>query len=281
MENKLALDFTLYAGADSAAAEMLLQDGPRRVDPRLRIAGIKLYADGALGSRGAHLCAPYHDAPHSRGLALWTDEALNTLLRRAADAGLQIAAHAIGDAACRQLLDAFSRLGAAPRALRWRLEHAQIVAPEDRARIAALGLTASIQPGHAVADAPWAGARLGAARLHSAYAWRSLAAAGIPLAGGSDAPIDDERPLWQFHAAVRRRGFDGHPPEGFLNDEALSPAAALALISTGVAQAGGEVAAAQDFTLLDRDILENPEAAAAAKVLGVYRGGEKIIAPVA
>ncbi len=282
---KLPARVTAYAGSETALAAELLRTGPRRHGESLHFAGIKIYADGALGSRGARLLRPYHDDPGNRGLSLWDDETLSALLRRCADAGLQVAAHAIGDGACRQLLDRFERLGGAPRALRWRLEHAQIVDPGDVARLAALGPAASIQPGHAVGDAPWAAARLGAERMRGAYAYRTLEAAGIPLVIGSDAPIDDERPLWQFHCAVRRRGFDGAPPGGFRNQESLSPASVLHAQSaalaglTGDGSGGLAVGAPADFTVLSTDVVAAPEAAANCRVLGVWRDGERLGAP--
>ena len=270
---------TAYAGAESALARELLRTGPQRHGDSLRFAGIKLYADGALGSRGARLLCPYHDDPASCGLSLWTDADLAKLLRGCADAGLQVAAHAIGDGACRQLLDHFEAFGGAPKQLRWRIEHAQIVDPADVERIARLGLTASIQPGHAVGDAPWAEARLGRERLAGAYAYRALRDAGVPLALGSDAPIDDERPLWQFHCAVKRCGFDGKPPGGFLPEQALS--AGEALIALGETPAaltgdpGGLLAPGQpaDFVALSADIAADPAAAARCEVLGIWREG--------
>jgi predicted amidohydrolase YtcJ len=249
-------------------------------------AGIKIYADGALGSRGAALLAPYDDAPGERGLRLWDDKALRELFAASAAAGIQIAAHAIGDAACRQLLDHFQALGDAPRRLHWRIEHAQTVAPEDLPRFATQGIIASVQPGHAVGDCAWAPARLGAARLRTAYAYRSLLESGAILAGGSDAPIDDEAPLHGFHAACLRKTLHGEPPGGFLPEEKLTPLQALRIYTSGVAAAAGDpedgglrIGGPADFTVVDRDVMADPAAAATAKILGVYRAGIRVEHP--
>jgi predicted amidohydrolase YtcJ len=284
----LALDLRVYAGAETKLAAELLRSGPRRIGPRLLFAGIKLYADGALGSRGAALLAPYDDAPGERGLRLWDDKALRELLAASAAAGLQIAAHAIGDDACRQLLDQFRALGDAPRRLRWRIEHAQTVSPEDLPRFAAQGIIASVQPGHAVGDCAWAGARLGAARLRTAYAYRSLLESGATLAGGSDAPIDDEAPLHGLHAACLRQTLGGEPPGGFLPEEKLTPLQALRIYTQGIAAAEGDpdggalrAGGPADFTVVDRDVIADPSAAATANILGVYRAGVKVEVPPA
>src|SRR5262249_30920999 len=144
-------------------------DGTRR----LLVRGIKLYADGALGSRGAALFEPYPQEPHSRGLLQTTESDLRFAATLAARSGFQLALHAIGHRANRTVLDAYEAAGVRGRDLRFRVEHAQILTPEDIPRFAALGVAASMQPTHATSDMAWAGDVLGAERLRGAYAWRA------------------------------------------------------------------------------------------------------------
>lgn len=187
--------------------------GPIR-DPWLSVCGVKLFADGALGSRTAWLSAPYADAPETRGVPGVTGADLTRRAKTYADAGFQVAVHAIGDAAAR---DAVAALAAAPP-VRHRVEHAQVVDPETVSALGRAGLVAGVQPSHAVADAPWIADRLGAARLGWIFPWRRLAAAGARLVLGSDCPIEPADPLAALRAAVA-------PPPGI---EPLSFDAALA-----------------------------------------------------
>jgi hypothetical protein len=187
------------------------------------LRGVKLFADGALGSRGAALLAPYDDDPGNTGLMLTSPDELARAAKIAAKSGFQLAVHAIGDRGNRAVLDAFAAAGAGPgRDLRFRVEHAQVVAPEDIGRFAALGAVASMQPTHATSDMPWAEARLGPKRIHGAYAWRSILATGAHLAFGSDFPIEETAPLLGIYAAVTRQDADGKPPGGFLPDQRLT-----------------------------------------------------------
>jgi predicted amidohydrolase YtcJ len=201
----------------------------------LTIRAVKLYADGALGSRGAALLEDYADEPGNRGLLLTSPGELRARVARVARAGLQPAIHAIGDRACREVLGA---LEAVPgiRALRPRLEHLQILQPEDLPRLAGVGAVASMQPLHATSDGPWVPARLGegTARLRGAYAWRSVAEAGAPLAFGSDFPIESADPRAGLHAAETRRTASG---AAFLPEQALSRGAALRAFTQGPAWA--------------------------------------------
>lgn len=201
----------------------------------LSVRAVKLYADGALGSRGAALLEDYADEPGNRGLLLTPPEELRARVARVAGAGLQPAVHAIGDRACREVLCA---LEAVPgiRALRPRVEHLQVLQPEDLPRLAGVGAVASMQPLHATGDGPWAVARLGAgtARLRGAYAWRSVAAAGAPLAFGSDFPIASPDPRAGLQAAETRRTASG---VAFLPEEAVSREVALRAFTQGPAWA--------------------------------------------
>jgi predicted amidohydrolase YtcJ len=187
------------------------------------LRGVKLFADGALGSRGAALLAPYDDDPENRGLVITPPEELARAAKIAAESGFQVAVHAIGDRANRQVLDAFAAAGAGPgRDLRFRVEHAQVLTPEDIPRFAALGVVASMQPTHATSDMPWAEARLGPQRIRGAYAWRSVLRTGAHLAFGSDFPVEEASPFLGLYAAVTRQDAEGRPPGGFLPDERLT-----------------------------------------------------------
>ena len=225
---KLPIRVDAYMTPD--ASERVLRSGPYQ-DPtgRVRVRGVKLYADGALGSRGAALLAPYNDAEGS-GLLLMENDAIRLYLARAKTAKAQVAFHAIGDRGNRIVLDAFADVFGKPggRALRWRIEHAQVIAPADIPRFAAQGVIASMQPSHAIGDLYFAPARLGPARLKGAYAWKSLLASGAIITGGSDAPVERGEPLEEFYAAIHRHdrkgnaGADWHPEEAVSRREALT-----------------------------------------------------------
>ena len=233
----------------------------------LALYGVKLYADGALGSRGAYLKADYADAP-GRGLRFHDDAAMRTPIADAAGKGFDIAVHAIGDAANAQVLDAFAGLTPAVRApLRLRIEHAQIVDPADLPRFAELGVIASMQPTHATSDKGMAEARLGGGRLAGGYAWATLLRSGARFAGGSDFPVESPNPFFGWHAAVTRQDHAGAPPGGWRVAEALTPLQAFAAFTTGGAYADraeqtGRLASGMwaDFILVDRDPFTAPPA---------------------
>ncbi|WP_419815095.1 amidohydrolase [Glacieibacterium sp.] len=231
-------------------------------DERLSLHGVKLYDDGALGSRGAFLKADYSDAPGNRGLSFNTNAALRTAVDKAAGQGFQIAVHAIGDAANAQVLDAYATVPAATRArLRLRIEHAQIVDVADLPRFASLGIIASMQPTHATSDKGMAEARLGEARLGGAYAWETLIRSGARFAGGSDFPVEPPNPFYGLHAAVTRQDRSGQPLGGWRVGEALTLTQALAAFTTGAAYAShsethtGTLTPGKwaDFIIVDRD----------------------------
>jgi predicted amidohydrolase YtcJ len=206
-----------------------LARGPE-ADPaaRITVRGIKMYADGALGSRGAALIEPYSDDPGNLGLLVSTGARLEAVARQAADHGFQVAIHAIGDRGGLVALDAMERALGGPRPqLRFRLEHAQVLRLADIERMARLGIVASMQPTHATSDMPWARDRLGEARLAGAYAWRKVLAAGGRLALGSDFPVESADPRLGLYAAVTRQDLAGNPPGGWLPGERLSREEAL------------------------------------------------------
>ena len=244
-------------------------------DGRLTVRSIKLFADGALGSRGAYLLAPYSDEPGTRGLVRLDPSPLRELLRQALDRGFQVSTHAIGDGANRLVLDAYERAFAAVpgggRDRRFRIEHAQVVAPQDVPRFKALGVIPSVQPTHCTSDMYWATDRLGPERARGAYLWRTFLDQGVVLAGGSDAPVESIAPLPGLYAAVTRQDAKGWPPGGWHPEERVTIAQALEMFTTGAAWAAfeekerGRIAPGMraDLTVLARD----PTAIAPADLL--------------
>jgi predicted amidohydrolase YtcJ len=272
--------------------ERLSERGPTvdAVGGRLTVRAVKLFADGALGSHGARLLEPYHDRPSSRGLAQISNEDLEAVARLCRERGYQLCVHAIGDAANRSVLDVFEKVLALPEgpegdSRRFRVEHAQVVDPRDRARFSKLGVIASMQPVHATTDMRWAERRLGSARLACAYAWKSLAKEGVRLALGSDFPVEPESPLLGLYAAVTRQSTTGDPRGGFMPQERLTPEEALAAYTEGPAFASFaehrrgrlEPGMDADLTILSEDPLEllhkNPARVLAIEVVDTYVGG--------
>ena len=208
--------FRVFAALSGKKAWGRYREGaPETVgDGRLVVGAVKLWLDGALGSRGAALHAPYCDDPANTGLVLVPPEDVEQLAREASARGFHVWVHAIGDRANTIVLDVFERVRAAggppPRL---RVEHAQILAPADIPRFARLGVVPSMQPTHCTSDMRWAGERLGPERLAGAYAWRSLLDTGAYLAGGSDFPVEDANPFHGLHAAVTRRPREGDDPD--------------------------------------------------------------------
>jgi len=260
----------------SADADRLLSEGPdpQHCGGKLAVRGIKLYIDGALGSRGAALLEPYSDSSGSRGLLLNQPQDLFPLLTAALRRGIQVETHSIGDRGNRIMLDLYARAFAAvpvsERAVaepRWRIEHAQIVNPSDIARFAQLGVIASMQPSHAISDLFFAPARLGPERLAGAYAWHSLLESGAVVAGGSDAPVEKGDPLVEFYAAVARRSLQGFADANWHPEQRVSRAQALKMFSVAPAYAAFqerdrgsiEVGKLADFTVLSADIMTVPE----------------------
>ena len=234
---------------------------------RLTLQGVKLYADGALGSRGAWLKEPYADDPANRGLRFHADAKLQNWISRAAFAGFQVAVHAIGDAANKQVLDAFAlNEPTYGKTLRHRIEHAQVVSPEDLAQFEKLGIIASVQPTHATSDKAMAADRVGEARLHGAYAWKSLLASGASLALGSDFPVESPNPFFGLHAAITRQDHSDQPEGGWRAQEALTRVQAFAGFTVGAAYAmrmedkAGTLEPGKwaDFILIDQDIFTVP-----------------------
>ncbi len=284
---RLSLRIMSYAaGAD----QMELIAGARPTlwlyDDKLRMNGVKLYLDGALGSRGAWLKRPYADDPGNTGLPLMTPAQLRNTLVRAAQGEFQPAVHAIGDAANGDAIAAISEIAESfPGDRRWRIEHVQIVDPVDLPGLARHGIIASMQPVHQTSDRLMAEARLGPDRLGGAYAWNTILGLGGKLAFGSDAPVESPDPFAGMAAAISRTDASGQPFGGWRPHERVTREQALAGFTSGAAYAGfadgrfgrllpGERA---DFVLIDRDpLLASPEDLRATKVFETWIGGRKV-----
>jgi predicted amidohydrolase YtcJ len=253
-------------------------------DNFLRIGGVKVFADGALGPRTAAMLEPYIGEPENRGILTLEPEKLREVVRRAAEGGLALAVHAIGDRANRLVLDALEALPPENRArLRHRIEHVQLLHPDDVGRLAALGVVASMQPIHAVQDALMADRYWGPARCATAYAWRRLLDAGTVLAFGSDCPVESPNPFLGIHAAVTRSRPDGYGgPEGWIPTQRITVEEAVRAYTWGAAYAAGledrlgtlTPGKLADLVVLDRDIFSaDPSLIPQTQVLGTMVGG--------
>ncbi len=244
-----------------------LANGPE-VGERLTVRSIKLMADGAMGSRGAAFFEPYADDPKNTGLLMLTKGRIEQIAREAVQRGFQVNTHAIGDRANRTVLDAYSAVLQGKNDKRFRIEHAQIVRPEDVKLFAENSVIASIQSTHATSDMRWAVDRLGQDRLAGAWLAQTFLKAGVAIANGSDFPVELANPLLGFYAAVTRQDQSGHPPDGFLPKERLTREQALRSWTLGPAYAAFEerdkgsleVGKLADFVVLSQDIMTIPPA---------------------
>ena len=253
---------------------------------RLRAVGVKLFADGALGSRGAWLKQPYADKPDTRGLQFHSDAELRSLADTAASHGFQVATHAIGDAANAQVIATYEWLnGKYGTDRRWRIEHAQVVDCADLPRIGAAHIIASMQPTHQTSDRLMAEKRLDPARLKCAYAWQSMLRTGARLAFGTDFPVESPNPFPGLSAAISRQDVHGQPPGGWYPAERLTFAQALNAYTRGAAYAGfaeDRIGALEpgkwaDFIIVDRDPTQvNPQELARTQVLETWIAGKKV-----
>lgn len=270
----LPLRIDAYAdGNGDALADLCAQGAYQHPGGRLEMRGVKLFMDGALGSRGAALLADYSDDPHNRGLLVTSPAEFETAVRKADTCHVQVATHAIGDRGNRIALDTYARVLGERRSSdhRWRIEHAQVVALEDIPRFAQLGVIASMQPTHATSDMGWAQDRVGPERILGAYAWRRMLGSGARLALGSDFPVEQVDPRLGLYAAVTRQDRAGQPPGGWQPDQRLTAAEALRGFTADAAWAGHDEAQVgrlqpglhADFVVLDRDPLSIAPAAPA------------------
>jgi predicted amidohydrolase YtcJ len=279
----------MYAmiGGRGDTFDSFCREGTIATGDRLRVQSVKLYVDGALGSRGAALLDDYTDDTGNRGLLMKQPDVLRQDVMDAVRCGFQVNIHAIGDRANRVTLDAFEAafdsLGTGIG--RHRVEHAQILHPDDLSRFAGLDVIASMQPTHATSDMPWARARLGEERLDGAYAWQSLQESGAHLAFGSDFPVEDVDPIEGFHAAVTRQDAENLPEGGWLPQETVSRESALHAFTLGAAYAAfqeqetGSLEAGKkaDFVMLSQDIMQVPdERLLDTRVIATYIDGKLV-----
>lgn len=273
-ECKIRVYNAAYSPGPAGAA--LLRDGPtlNAFDRHFTQRTIKVVFDGALGSRGAALLAPYSDAPETSGFLREKESELQPIFEEALRKGIQIETHAIGDRANRVILDLYEKaMKAVPadqrkiREPRWRVEHAQILSGQDLPRFAKLGIIASMQPSHAISDLFFAPSRLGNERLAGAYAWQSLLKSGAIICGGSDAPVERGEPMIEFYAAVSRKSIKGESADGWHPEQAVSREQALKMFTAAAAYAAFEEAdkgslepgKLADLTVLSADIMKIPE----------------------
>jgi len=252
----------------------------------LRAVGVKLFADGALGSRGAWLKQPYADKPDTRGLPRHSDAEILALADAAAGAGFQVATHAIGDAANAQAISVYEQLSRKyGTARRWRIEHFQIVDPADIPRLAPAGIIASMQPTHQTSDRLMAEARLGPNRLAGAYAWQTVLKSGAKLAFGTDFPVESPNPFPGLAAGISRQDMSGQPPGGWIPSERLTLGQALHAYTRGAAYAGfaeDKIGALEpgkwaDFVIIDRDPTKvDAQSLARAQVLETWVAGKQV-----
>ncbi len=275
-EGKIKLRIYKAVHGPGVSSARLLAEGPiiGAFNNRFTLRSIKVVSDGALGSRGAALLAPYSDAPDTSGFLTVKQADLAPMLQQALRTGVQVETHAIGDYANRFTLDEYEKaFNAVPRGQRkvadprWRVEHAQIVSPADIPRFAKLGVIPSMQPSHAIGDLHFAPNRVGITRLEGAYVWQTFIKSGVVVAGGSDAPVERGEPMIEFYAAVARKDQKGFAGEGWHPEEAVSRDQALRMFTIWPAFAAFEekirgsveVGKLADFTILSADIMKIPE----------------------
>jgi predicted amidohydrolase YtcJ len=250
--------------------DQLSKSGPLKsyANDMYALRAVKLYSDGALGSRGAALIAPYSDEPSSRGLLFYKDAQMSAMMRKAMQRGYQVNVHAIGDAGNRQLLAGYQKTIGATKSSqqRHRIEHAQVVAVSDIARFKSIGIIPSMQPTHATSDMNMAEQRVGPQRIKGAYAWRSFLKQGSRIACGSDFPVESPNPFFGLHAAVTRQDASGQPIAGWHPEQAMSLKEAFRCFTLDAAYAGHQEKVAgslepgkwADFIVIDRDLFKVP-----------------------
>ena len=286
LQQQKKLKLRLYAMLNPTPANRAyyLKNGPVLTD-QLTVNSFKVYADGALGSRGACLLKPYADKPKETGFLLSTVKEYRALAKELAASKFQMNTHAIGDSANRIILNIYGEALRGQKDRRWRIEHAQVITPADMGKFGQFDIVPSVQPTHATSDMYWAGERLGAARLKTAYAYAELLKQYGQLALGSDFPVENINPLFGFHSAVARQDAKNFPAAGFQMENAISRPDALRGMTTWAAHAAfeekrkGQIKPGMlaDFVVLDTDLLTAPkEKLRGAKVLQTWIGGEKL-----
>jgi predicted amidohydrolase YtcJ len=251
----------------------------------LNVRSFKVFADGALGSRGACLLSPYSDKPGHSGFLLSDKKHFEEVAQRIFDKGFQMCTHAIGDSANREILNVYGRILKGKNDKRWRIEHAQVISPDDFGRFAEFSVIPSVQSTHATSDMYWAGDRLGAGRLKGAYAYKNLLKQNGWLVLGTDFPVENIDPLNTFYAATVRKDAKGYPAGGFQSENALSREEALRGMTIWAAKGNFEESEKgslepgkfADFVVMDIDLMHaKPGELLKNKVLKTYLGGEKV-----
>jgi hypothetical protein len=283
-ENRLPVRIWAMIGGDGPLWREYLQKGPE-IGDRLTVRAIKLYADGALGSRGAALWQPYSDDKSNTGLLIASKESIRKVAAEAAAAGFQVCTHAIGDRANRTVLDAYREALQGGNGKRFRIEHAQVISLPDFQLFRDYSILPAMQATHATSDMRWIDLRLGPDRIAGAYAWRRFLNLGIPVANGSDFPVEEPNPMLGFYASFTRQDTQGQPPQGWTPDQRMTRAEALESWTLSGAYAAfeeklkgslepGKLA---DFLVLDRDILSvAPREVPAARVRMTFLGGKLV-----
>jgi len=268
---------------DSTYLEFM-EKGQYKTD-RLHVNSVKLYADGALGSRGASMIEAYSDDPQNYGLIMYPEEYYREVIENALEHNYQVNTHAIGDAGNRFILDLYAEYLGGPNDRRWRVEHAQIVHPDDFEKFGEYSIIPSIQSTHCTSDMYWADERVGPERIKGAYAWQKLLAQNGWLPNGTDFPIEHISPLRTYYAAVSRKDLEGYPEDGFQFDEALSREEALRSVTIWAAKGAFEedekgsleTGKLADIVILEKDIMTIPEEEIAdTKVIYTIVGGEVV-----
>ncbi|TAF65716.1 MAG: amidohydrolase [Cytophagales bacterium] len=286
MHKKGTLDMRIYAmlSSDEATLAYYLPKGIYKTD-KLSIRSVKVYADGALGSRGACLLAPYADRPNEKGFLLRSPDSLKILIERIAEKGFQANTHCIGDSANRLILNLYAHLLKGKNDKRWRIEHAQVVEEADFAKFGQYNILPSVQPTHATSDMYWAGDRLGNTRLKNAYAFKKLYEQNQMIPFGSDFPVEHINPLYGFHAAVARKDAKGFPEKGFQMENAVSREIALKAMTIWAAFANFEekergsieVGKMADFIITMEDFMQVPEEKIReVSIWQTFVGGKKV-----
>jgi predicted amidohydrolase YtcJ len=251
----------------------------------LTVRSVKLYADGALGSRGAALWQPYSDDKSIHGLMVTTKETLEDQIKEVAAKNFQVCTHAIGDKANSIVLNAFAQVLKGKNDRRFRVEHSQVVALPDFKLFQDYNIVASMQATHATSDMRWAEKRLGPDRIAGAYAWRRYLKMGIPLANGSDFPVEDPNPLYGFYASFTRQDHTGYPEGGWQPDQRLTREESLESFTLTPAYAAfeekqkGSITAGKlaDFLILEKDIMKiAPKEVLTTKITATYVGGKLV-----
>ncbi len=283
-QRKLKLRLYVMLTPTPANRAYYLKNGPILTD-QLTVNSFKVYADGALGSRGACLVEPYADKPKETGFLLSTEKEYRALAKELAASKFQMNTHAIGDSANRIILNIYGESLKGQKDRRWRIEHAQVIAPADMAKFGQFGIVPSVQPTHATSDMYWASERLGAQRVKTAYAYAELLKQYGQLALGSDFPVEDINPLFGFHSAVARQDAKNFPAAGFQMENAITRVQALRGMTTWAAHAAfeekrkGQIKPGMlaDFVVLNTDLLTAPkEKLRGAQVQQTWIGGEQV-----